>query len=161
MLFRSGYGMTGQDVSTAIEGNNFQAAPGQVKGLYVVSNLRVNTDLNSVEDFRDMVLRNDNGHIIRVRDVGTVELNAASTDTSGAMSDVPALFLGLDAAPTGNPLVIVKRVRELLPQIQETLPPGVTVQIPFEVAYFIQSSIDEVSYTLLEALVIVVLVIYL
>ncbi|PCR97204.1 MexW/MexI family multidrug efflux RND transporter permease subunit [Pseudomonas sp. FW215-R2] len=157
----AGYGMTGQDVSAAIEGNNFQAAPGQVKGLYVVSNLRVNTDLNSVEDFRDMVLRNDNGHIIRVRDVGTVELNAASTDTSGAMSDVPALFLGLDAAPTGNPLVIVKRVRELLPQIQETLPPGVTVQIPFEVAHFIQSSIDEVSYTLLEALVIVVLVIYL
>lgn len=157
----AGYGITGQDVADAIKENNFQAAPGQVKGLYVVSNLRINTDLTSVEDFKDMVLRNDNGNIIRVRDVGTVELNAASFDTSGAMSAVPAMFLGLDAAPTGNPLTIVNAVKALIPEIEKTLPPGVKVQIPFEVAHFIQSSIDEVTHTLIEALVIVVLVIYL
>ncbi|MDF9618361.1 MexW/MexI family multidrug efflux RND transporter permease subunit [Pseudomonas entomophila] len=157
----AGYGITGQDVADAIKENNFQAAPGQVKGLYVVSNLRINTDLTSVDDFKDMVLRNDNGNIIRVRDVGTVELNAASFDTSGAMSAVPAMFLGLDAAPTGNPLTIVNAVKALIPEIEKTLPPGVKVQIPFEVAHFIQSSIDEVTHTLIEALVIVVLVIYL
>lgn len=157
----AGYGITGQDVADAIRENNFQAAPGQVKGLYVVSNLRVNTDLTSVDDFKNMVLRNDNGNLIRVRDVGTVELNAASFDTSGAMSAVPAMFLGLDAAPTGNPLTIVNAVKALIPEIEKTLPPGVKVQIPFEVAHFIQSSIDEVTHTLIEALVIVVLVIYL
>jgi multidrug efflux pump len=157
----AGYGITGRDVSDAIKANNFQSAPGQVKGLYVVSNLRVNTDLNSVDDFKNMVLRNRNGSIIRVKDVGTVELNAASTDTSGAMSDVPAMFLGLDAAPNGNPLTIVNSVKAMIPQIEKTLPPGVKVQIPFEVAHFIQSSIDEVTHTLVEALIIVMLVIYL
>ncbi|KVE32459.1 MexW/MexI family multidrug efflux RND transporter permease subunit [Burkholderia sp. TSV86] len=155
------YGITGEDVAAAIRDNNFQAAPGQVKGLYVVSDLRVNTDLKNIEGFKNLVLKNVNGAIIRVRDVGTVELSASSTNTSGSMSDVPAMFLGLDAAPTGNPLVIVKRVRELIPEIEKTLPPGVTVQIPFEVATFIQASIDEVAHTLLEALAIVILVIYL
>lgn len=157
----AGYGLTGTEVAAAIRANNFQAAPGQVKGQYVISNLKVNTDLGNVDDFRNMVLLGSNGRIIRVRDIGTVELNAASTDTSGSMSGAPALFLGLDAAPSGNPLTIVKRVRELIPQIQATLPPDVKVEIPFEVAHFIQSSIDEVTHTLLEALLIVIVVIYL
>ncbi|WP_263139871.1 MexW/MexI family multidrug efflux RND transporter permease subunit [Pseudomonas sp. RIT-PI-AD] len=157
----AGYGLTGADVADAIRANNFQAAPGQIKGQYVISNLKVNTDLGNVDDFRDMVLSNQGGRIIRVRDVGTVELNAAATETSGSMSGVPALFVGLDAAPGGNPLTIVKRVRQLIPAIEATLPPDVKVEIPFEVAKFIQSSIDEVARTLIEAVIIVIAVIYL
>lgn len=155
------YGLSGEDVAAAIRDNNFQAAPGQVKGLYVISDLRVNTDLTSVDDFKNLVLKSGNGSIIRLRDVGTVELGAASTNTSGYDNDVPAIFVGLEATPLGNPLVIVKRVRELLPEIEKSLPPGVSVRIPFEVATFIDASIDEVAHTLLEAIVIVVLVIYL
>ncbi|REN11509.1 multidrug efflux protein, partial [Mycobacterium tuberculosis] len=71
------------------------------------------------------------------------------------------IYLGLQAAPNGNPLVIVKRIRELLPGIKQNLPPGVEVQLPFELARFIEASIDEVRHTLLEAIAIVVIVIFL
>jgi len=98
---------------------------------------------------------------VRLKDVGTVELGAAATETSGIMDGVPAVYLGLSPTPGGNPLVIVDGIKKLLPEIQKTLPPGVKVELAFETARFIQSSIEEVAHTLLEALLIVVIVIYL
>lgn len=157
----AGRGLTAADVAQAVRQNNYQAAPGQVKGMFVVSNVRVNTDLGSVEEFRDLVIRNDGNGLVRLRDVGTVELAAAATETSGAMDGEPALHIGLFPTPTGNPLVIVDGVRQLMPQIQATLPPGVKIDLGYETARFIQASIDEVLRTLVEALLIVVAVIYL
>lgn len=78
-----------------------------VKGQYVLSNVRVNTDLTNVDDFREMVIRNDGNGLVRLRDVGTVELGAAATETSALMDGDPAVHLGLFPTPTGNPLVIV------------------------------------------------------
>ncbi|WP_447588889.1 MexW/MexI family multidrug efflux RND transporter permease subunit [Aquipseudomonas campi] len=157
----AGHGLTASDVAEAVRRNNYQAAPGKVKGQYVVSNVRINTDLTSVEGFRDLVVRNDGHGLVRLRDIGTVELGAAATETSAYMDGVPAVHLGLFPTPGGNPLVIVEGIRQALPEIEKTLPPGVQVQLAFETARFIQASIDEVMKTLLEALVIVVLVIYL
>ena len=157
----AGRGLTAADVAQAIRRNNYQAAPGQVKGMYVVSNVRVNTDLNSVDDFRDMVIRNDGNGLVRVGDVGTVELAAAATETSGAMDGEPALHIGLFPTPKGNPLDIVAGARGLMPQIEATLPPGVRIDLGYETARFIQASIDEVVRTLAEAVLIVVLVIWL
>ena len=157
-------GLTAADVADAVRRNNYQAAPGKVKGQFVVSNISVNTDLTSVAEFRDMVIRkggDDSASLVRLKDVGTVELGAAATETSGIMDGVPAVYLGLSPTPGGNPLVIVDGIRKLLPEIQKTLPPGVKVELAFETARFIQSSIDEVAHTLLEALLIVVIVIYL
>ena len=157
----AGHGLTASDVAEAVRRNNYQAAPGKVKGQYVVSNVRINTDLTSVEEFRDLVVRNDGHGLVRLRDIGAVELGAAATETSAYMDGVPAVHLGLFPTPGGNPLVIVEGIRQALPDIEKTLPPGVQVQLAFETARFIQASIDEVMKTLLEALVIVVLVIYL
>ena len=157
-------GLTAADVADAVRRNNYQAAPGKVKGQFVVSNISVNTDLTSVAQFRDMVIRkggDDSAALVRLKDVGTVELGAASLETSGIMDGVPAVYLGLSPTPGGNPLVIVDGIKKLLPEIQKTLPPGVKVELAFETARFIQSSIDEVAHTLLEALAIVVIVIYL
>jgi multidrug efflux pump len=154
-------GISAGELADALRQNNVQAAPGQVKGLYVVSNIRVNTDLVNVAEFRDMVVKRDGDAIVRLGDVATVELGAASADSSATMDGVPAIYLGLQAAPNGNPLVIVKRIRELLPGIKQNLPPGVEVQLPFELARFIEASIDEVRHTLLEAIAIVVIVIFL
>ncbi|UVH57870.1 MexW/MexI family multidrug efflux RND transporter permease subunit [Variovorax paradoxus] len=158
-------GISAGELADALRQNNVQAAPGQVKGLYVVSNIRVNTDLVNVAEFRDMVIKRqtDGGSdaIVRLGDVATVELGAASADSSATMDGMPAIYLGLQAAPNGNPLVIVKRIRELLPGIKQNLPPGVEVQLPFELARFIEASIDEVRHTLLEAIAIVVIVIFL
>ncbi|WP_043147178.1 MexW/MexI family multidrug efflux RND transporter permease subunit [Serratia marcescens] len=157
----AGRGLTAADVADAVRRNNYQAAPGKVKGQYVVANARVNTDLTSVEEFRNLVVRNDGNGLVRLKDVGTVELGAAATETSALMDGEPAVFLGVFPTPTGNPLVIVDGIRHLMPAIDKMQPPGVKMALAFETARFIQASIDEVVHTLLEALVIVVAVIYL
>jgi multidrug efflux pump len=154
-------GISAGELAEALRQNNVQAAPGQVKGLYVVSNIRVNTDVANVAEFRDMVVKREGDALVRLGDVATVELGAASADSSATMDGDRAIYLGLQAAPNGNPLVIVKRIRELLPEIERNMPPGVEVQLPFELARFIEASIDEVQKTLLEAIAIVVLVIFL
>ncbi|MGQ6049479.1 MexW/MexI family multidrug efflux RND transporter permease subunit [Serratia sp. IR-2025] len=157
----AGRGLTAADVADAVRRNNYQAAPGKVKGQYVVANVRVNTDLTSVEEFRNLVVRNDGNGLVRLKDVGTVELGASATETSALMDGEPAVFLGVFPTPTGNPLVIVDGIRHLMPAIDKMQPPGVKMALAFETARFIQASIDEVVHTLLEALAIVVAVIYL
>lgn len=154
-------GISAGELAQALRDNNVQAAPGQAKGLYVVSNIQVNTDLANVAEFRDLVVKRDGDAIVRLGDVATVELGAASTDSSGLMDGEAAVYFGLNATPVGNPLVIVKRLQELLPNIKQNLPPGTSVQVPFELARFISASIDGVMQTLLEAIAIVVVVIFL
>ncbi|MBD2810984.1 MexW/MexI family multidrug efflux RND transporter permease subunit [Xenorhabdus sp. Vera] len=157
----AGRGLTASDVAAAVRQNNYQAAPGKVKGEYVVSNVHVNTDLTNVEEFRDLVIRNDGNGLVRLKDVGTVELGSAATETSAMLNGKAAVHLGLFSTPRGNPLIIVDGIKRLLPDIQKTLPPGVKVDLAFETSHFIKASIDEVTNTLLEALIIVMTVIYL
>jgi len=157
----AGRGLTATDVSNAVRRNNYQAAPGQVRGQYVLADVQVNSDLTSVEEFADMVIRNDGNDLVRLRDVGTVELGAAATQTSGSMNGEPAVYLSIFPTPKGNPLVIVDGIHQRMPDIQKTLPPGVKMEMVYECARFIDASIREVVKALLEAVVIVVLVIYL
>ncbi|MCH7380705.1 MULTISPECIES: MexW/MexI family multidrug efflux RND transporter permease subunit [Acinetobacter] len=154
-------GVTAADVASAIRQNNYQAAPGQIKGELVVSNVNVSTELTSIQDFKNLVIRNDGQNLIRLQDVATVELGAASTETSASMDGQPAIFIGLQATPTGNPLVIVQGIKDKLPEIQKTLPPSVKANLAYETARFIDASIDEVLHTFIEALIIVIVVIYL
>ncbi|HDT0720970.1 TPA: MexW/MexI family multidrug efflux RND transporter permease subunit [Proteus mirabilis] len=157
----AGRNLTASDVADAIRRNNYQAAPGKVEGEFVIANVYVNTDLTNVEEFKDMVIHNDDHNLVRLRDVGTVELGAATTETSGIMNGKKAVFLGLFPTPTGNPLVIVDGIRENLTDIEKTLPPGVNVELAFETSRFIKASIDQVVQTLIEAILIVIAVIYL
>ncbi|OTG86738.1 multidrug efflux protein [Acinetobacter sp. ANC 4558] len=157
----AGRGITANDVANAIRQNNYQAAPGQMKGEYIVSNINVSTDLISIRDFQNLVIRNDGEHLIQLKDVATVELGAASLETSATMNGQPAVFLGLQATPKGNPLIIVEGIQKFLPEIKKTLPPNSSVELAYETARFIDASIREVTHTFIEALIIVVLVIYL
>ncbi|WPC05433.1 MexW/MexI family multidrug efflux RND transporter permease subunit [Pseudomonas benzenivorans] len=157
----AGHGVTPAMVEQALRANNFQAAPGQIKGAYVVSAVEVNSDLRSLDEFRDLVLRHSGHHLVRLGDVAEVELGAASYETSALMDGKRAVHLGLYATPGGNPLLIVAAIERLLPTIRTTLPPGVEVALAFETAGFIQASIDEVVKTLVEAILIVVAIIYL
>lgn len=157
----AGRGLTAADVADAVRRNNYQAAPGKVKGEFVIANVYVNTDLTSVDEFRDMVIHSDGNGLVRLKDVATVELGAASAETSGLMNGESAIYLGLFSTPSGNPLVIVDGMKKLLPGIGKTLPPGVKAEMAFETARFIEASIDQVMQTLLEALAIVIAVIFL
>ncbi|MCO4182581.1 MexW/MexI family multidrug efflux RND transporter permease subunit [Proteus terrae] len=157
----AGRNLTASDVANAVRRNNYQAAPGKVEGEFVIANVYVNTDLTNVEEFKDMVIINDGNNLVRLRDVGTVELGAAATETSGIMNGKKAVFLGLFPTPTGNPLVIVDGICEHLVDIQKTLPPSVDVELAFETSRFIKASINQVIQTLIEAILIVIAVIYL
>ncbi|QXO46033.1 MexW/MexI family multidrug efflux RND transporter permease subunit [Morganella morganii] len=157
----AGRGLTAADVADAVRRNNYQAAPGKVKGEFVIANVYVNTDLTSVDEFRDMVIHSDGNGLVRLKDVATVELGAASAETSGLMNGESAIYLGLFSTPSGNPLVIVDGMKKLLPGMEKTLPPGVKAEMAFETARFIEASIDQVMQTLLEALAIVIAVIFL
>ena len=157
----AGHGISAAQVEQAIRANNFQAAPGQIKGQYVVSAIQVNSDLNSLNEFRDLVISNRGDHLLRLSDIADIELGAAAYETSALMDGKPAVHLGLYATPKGNPLLIVDGIKRLLPDIQTTLPPGVEVALAFETAHFIEASILEVIQTLLEAILIVVAIIFL
>lgn len=157
----AGRNLTASDVAEAVRRNNYQAAAGKVEGEFVIANVYVNTDLTNVDEFKDMVISNDGNSLVRLRDIGTVELGAATTETSGIMNGKKAVFLGLFPTPTGNPLVIVDGIREHLTDIEKTLPPGVNVELAFETSRFIKASINQVVQTLIEAILIVIAVIYL
>ena len=154
-------GVSAADIQAAISANNFQAAPGQAKGLFTITNVTANTGLTSVDDFQNMVVKAQSGALVRLKDVATVELGSQSTDSSVWMNGQHAVFIGVNGTPTGNPLNIVKGVRALMPTVERTLPPTVKMAIPYDSTKFIQASIDEVIHTLALAIGIVIAVIFL
>ena len=154
-------GISAADVQAAIRENNFQSAPGQAKGYFNVIDIVADTGLTNLEDFREMVVKAADGGLVRLRDVATIELGAQSSNSSVTMNGESAVFIGVNATPTGNPLNIVAGVREILPTIQRGLPPTVQAQVVYDSTRFIQSSIDEVTRTLIEAVGIVIVVIFL
>jgi multidrug efflux pump len=153
--------LSADQIAEAIRRNNFQAAPGQVRGAFVISNIRAETDLISVEEFKQMVVRADGDTLVRLQDVATVELGAQSYDQSGLMDNKRAIYIAVNATPTGNPLEIVRAIREKIPDIRRNLPPTLKVEVNFDVASFVQAAIDEVRKTLIESVAIVVLLIFL
>jgi multidrug efflux pump len=157
----AGRGVSPDDVAAAIRGNNFQSAAGQTKGYYIVSNVTANTDLQSVEQFKRMTVKAKDGGFVRMQDIATVELAAQSTDASVAFSGQRAIFIGVQATPQGNPLNIVEGVRKLFPELERNLPPSLKMKVAYDSTKFITSSIDEVKNTLLEAVGIVIVVIFL
>ena len=157
----AGRGVSANDIAAAIQANNFQAAAGQSKGYFTVSNISTNTDLQNLDQFKRMVVKAKDGGLVRIEDVASVELAAQSTDASVAMDGQHAIFIGVQATPVGNPLTIVKGVRALLPDIERNLPPSLKMKVAYDSTKFIQSSIDEVEKTLIEAVGIVIVVIFL
>src|SRR5271167_1201750 len=157
----AGRSVSPNDVSAAIAANNFQAAAGQSKGFLVVSNVSANTDLQNLDQFKRMIVKSKDGGFVRIDDIATVELAAQSTDASVAFNGEHAIFIGVQATPQGNPLTLVKGVRALFPELERNLPPSMKMKVAYDSTKFIQSSIDEVEKTLAEAVLIVVVVIFL
>lgn len=154
-------GISATDVALAIRANNYQTAPGQQKGYFTVSNITANTDLQSVDQFRDMVVKASEGALIRLRDIATVSLDAQSFDASVSMDGQNAVFIGVQPTPSGNPLTVVSGVRKKLESIRNTLPPTLQMNVAYDASKFIQASIDDVIWTLGEAVGVVVIVIFL
>ncbi len=154
-------GVTANDVRAVLQANNYLAGVGQTKGPYTAINLSATTDLATVEDFRKLVVRSSGGTLVRLDDISSPELGAEDYDSTSWYKGKPAIFVGIKQAPGANPLDVATQVRKLIPQIREQLPEGLQVHIPYDASVFIEDSINEVFKTLLEAVGIVLIVVYL
>ena len=154
-------GLNVSDVINAINSNNYQTAAGTTKGKYVAYNVNVNTDVQSVTAFENLMISNDNGAIVRLKDVAKVELGAESYDSSVIFDGKNGVFIGIYPSPTANPLAAAKLVRAALPGLEKQYPPGFHSTIVYDGTQYISTSIKEVIRTIIEATLIVIVVIFL
>ena len=141
--------------------NNYLSALGQTKGSMVSVNLIANTDLRTAEDFRQLVVKEEKGVVVRLGDVADVVLGAENYDSDVRFNGQTATFMGIWVLPAANSLEVMAKVRAVLPQIGAELPSGMNVGVPYDSTLYIQDAIDEVLKTLSETLIIVIVVIFL
>jgi len=154
-------GLSAGDVTTALRVNNIQAAPGRVEDSETVINLTATTDLRDINEFKQMVITSGDSGQVLLQDIATVELGGQNYTSTFASSGQRAVVMAISPTPDGNPLEIVEDVKALIPDMQRVAPPGLEVINQFDVAHFVNASIDEVSKTLIEAVLIVIIVIFL
>ncbi len=155
------YNVTAQDVFTALGNNNYLAAVGSSKGQMVTIDMTAATDLHSVQEFRQLAIKQVGDSIVRLEDVAEVTLGAENYDLNVAFSGKRSVFIGIKVAPQANILTVAQRVRKAFPELQSQLPTGVIGEIVYDSTQFINTSIVEVVKTLAESLVIVTVVIFL
>lgn len=148
-------------VRQALATNNYLSAVGQTKGALIQLNLTAATDLQSVEDFRRLVIRQQGGTLVRLSDVAEVVLGADTYEQDVRFSGKQALFMGVWVLPNANSLDVMRRVRAEIASIQRELPTGVTAEVAFDATKYITSAISEVQKTLFETVLIVIVVIFL
>jgi multidrug efflux pump len=154
-------GISPSDVNAALSKNNYLSALGSTKGSMVSVNLVANTDLRTPEDFKQMVVKEQNGVVVRLGEIADVQLGAENYDQDVRFNGETATFMGIWVLPTANSLQVIQDLRKTLPAIQEQLPSGMKLGIPYDSTAYIQDAIDEVLHTLTETLIIVVIVIFL
>src|SRR5581483_6450850 len=154
-------GVSPSDVHDALSKNNYLSALGSTKGSMVSVNLIANTDLRTPEEFRQMVIKESNGTVVRLGEIADVQLGAENYDQDVRFNGQTATFMGVGVLPTANSLDVIKEVRAALPAIQAQLPTGMKLGIPYDSTAYIQDAIDEVLHTLTETLIIVIVVIFL
>jgi multidrug efflux pump len=154
-------GISPSALREALARNNYLSALGRTKGSMVSVNLVANTDLRTAEEFRQLVVKNEGGVIVRLGEVADVELGAENYEQDVRFNGETATFMGVWVLPTANSLEVVRKVREVLPDIKAQVPAGMKVGIPYDSTEYIQDAINEVLRTLTETLLIVIVVIFL
>ncbi|MGH1438874.1 MAG: efflux RND transporter permease subunit [Cellvibrionaceae bacterium] len=155
------HNVTPLQVRQALAANNYLSALGTTKGSLVEVNLSANTDLSTVDEFEQLVLRSENGALIRLKDIANVQLGSESYNSEVRYSGKTATFMGIWPLPNANSLDVIQLVRDEMEAIQSTLPSGLEGRVAYDATKYIDSAIAEVVTTLLETLVIVIIVIFL
>jgi multidrug efflux pump len=148
-------------VRQALSNNNYLAAVGQTKGALVQVNLTANTDLKSVDEFKQLVIREKDGAIVRLGDVADVVLGAEDYDTAVNFTGQTAVFIGIWSLPNANSLDVIDRVRHEMTALDKEIPTQIKATIAYDATAYIHNAIEEVEQTLGETLIIVVIVIFL
>ncbi|MEG1341021.1 MAG: multidrug efflux RND transporter permease subunit [Pseudomonas sp.] len=157
----AGYGLSANEVTDAVRRYNFLSAAGEVKGEYIVTSINATTELKSAEAFANIPLKTSGDSRVLLGDVARVEMGAENYDTVSSFDGTPSVYIGIKATPGANPLDVIKEVRKLLPDLRSQLPPNLKASIAYDATLFIQASIDEVVKTLVEAVLIVIVVVFL
>jgi multidrug efflux pump len=157
----AGFGLTATDVTDAVRKYNFLSAAGEVKGEYVVTSVNATTDLKSPETFAAIPLKTMGDSRVLLGDVARVEMGAENYDTVSSFDGTPSVYIGIKGTPSSNPLDVIKEVRRIMPELEGQLPPSLKVSIAYDATLFIQASIHEVVKTLIEAVLIVIVVVFL
>jgi multidrug efflux pump len=154
------YGLTARDVSTALTSNNYLSAVGTTKGQMVQLNLLASTNLENVDDFKSLIIKQSNNGYVRLSDVANVELGAENYGSKVLFDGKSAVMISVEVAPSANVLDVIDRVKAVLPSIQKQMPQGISASVAYDSTKYINNSITEVETTLVEAMLIVVFVIF-
>ncbi|HYZ87481.1 MAG TPA: efflux RND transporter permease subunit [Bryobacteraceae bacterium] len=154
-------GISPSDLQNALARNNYLSAIGRTKGSMVSVNLVANTDLRTPDEFRQLVVKEKDGVVVRLGEIADVVLGAENYEEDVRFNGQTAVFMGVWVLPTANSLEVIQHVRKTIPEIQAQLPAGMKAAIPYDSTEYIQDAINEVLSTLSETLLIVVAVIFL
>lgn len=153
-------GVTPMDVSNVLRNNNYTTTAGTTKGLYISINMKADTDLHNVDEFKNLIVKSKGNSIVRLSDVGDVKLGAVNYDADVLFNGKKAVFIGIYPTPSANPLSLITDVRKIIPEIQKNFPPSLTAKIVYDATDSIRASIHEVIHTIIEAALIVIIVIF-
>ncbi|MEQ6437904.1 efflux RND transporter permease subunit [Comamonas sp. w2-DMI] len=163
-----GYNLSAEDVVAAIRSQNAQVASGSIgdlpniTGQKVAATVTVRGQLSSVAEFENIVLRaNVDGSTVRLKDVATVEIGGQSYATSARLNGKDAVGVGVQLTPSGNALATAEAVHKRMAELQKYFPKGVSYTVPYDSSKFVGISIEKVAHTLVEAVVLVFLVMFL
>ncbi len=143
------------DIDAAIRANNFISEAGEVEGGWVVQPVRALTDISNPGDFGAIVIRQEDGAVVRLRDVASVELASEPLRARTFWHGDPALAIGVDMAPTSNPLVLSRAVHRAVADMQRQIPASMKLEVDYDLGEFVERALSEVTRTLFEALAIV------
>jgi len=149
------------EVSRALANNNYLAAVGQTMGQLVQVNLTATTDLKSVGEFKKLVIRSQNGALVRLEDVAEVALGADTYAQDVRLSGRKEVFMGVWVLPNANSLDVIASVRKEIETLKRDLPTGMRATVAFDSTNYINNAVEEVTHTLLETVLIVIVVIFL
>ena len=153
------FGLTATDVGAALTANNYISGIGNTKGQMVQVNLTASTSLHSAEEFRNLVIKQTGGAIVRLKDVANVTLGAEDYESEVGFDGKRAVYIGIQVAPAANLLDVIQGVHKVFPEIQALLPRGLNGEIIYDSTEFVHTAINEAIRSLAEALAIVTVVV--
>ena len=155
------YGLTVQDVEASLRSQNVEIPAGRIESRAREFSVVSSTDLQTTKQFENVIVANVKGYPVRLRDVARIEIGAANDRVLSRFNGKPAINIGITRQSTANPLELSKAAREEVERLNLNLPPGMKLNIAYDSSVFIERSIDSVFRTIVEAIILVVLVIFL
>ncbi|MCI5758313.1 MAG: efflux RND transporter permease subunit [Alloprevotella sp.] len=157
----AGYGVTPMDVKSALDRENVELPSGSIEGKSVELTIRTMGQMHTTKEFNDLVIKTQNGRVVRLSDIGRAELSARDLKSYMKMNGVPMVGVAIVPQPGANHIEIADAVRARMEQMRKDLPQDVKYEYGFDNTRFIRASINEVKTTIYEAFLLVILIIFL